>query len=143
MRAAAGTGHVQAVTEPDGICRSVPVQEITADGPRWAFALEVFRVATGVRLNTAAHGVWAGGTFLWTLGRSGGMVSSIDERFDPALALVDFGKQLRPGLDTPPFPVFSAADLLYGVPIPDLQGKASWKGVTCDCSPAPCSSFCS
>ena len=42
---AAGVGHVQAVEDADGICRRVPAQELSADGPRWALALEVVRVA--------------------------------------------------------------------------------------------------
>ena len=47
-RSAIATGHAQATLGPDSICRSVPVRELTIDGPRWAFALEIARVARGV-----------------------------------------------------------------------------------------------
>jgi signal transduction histidine kinase len=36
-------GHVHAALDEDGICRRFPPLELTIDGPRWAFALEVAR----------------------------------------------------------------------------------------------------
>ncbi len=42
-RAAAAIGHAQAVLDRDGICRRFPPLEVTTDGPRWAFAVEVAR----------------------------------------------------------------------------------------------------
>src|SRR5258708_12694546 len=42
---AIAVGHAQAALGPDSICRSVPVRELSLEGPRWAFALEVARVA--------------------------------------------------------------------------------------------------
>ena len=41
--AALGVGHSQAVLDSDGICRRFPLRELTLDGPRLAFALEVAR----------------------------------------------------------------------------------------------------
>jgi len=37
----AGVGHAQAVLDADSICRRFPPQELTLDGPRWAFAIEL------------------------------------------------------------------------------------------------------
>src|SRR5262249_53291234 len=47
---AVAVGHAQAALGPDSICRSVPVRELSLEGPRWAFALEVARVARGKKL---------------------------------------------------------------------------------------------
>src|ERR1051326_6934986 len=44
-RAAKGVGHVQAVIDLYGICRSIPVQEPSADGVRPAFALKLAELA--------------------------------------------------------------------------------------------------
>src|SRR5215471_21087519 len=40
-QAARGVGHVQAITDFDGLCRSIPIQEPAIDGPRSAFALKL------------------------------------------------------------------------------------------------------
>lgn len=40
---AIAVGHAHAVLDDDGICRRFPPLELTIDGPRWAFALEVAR----------------------------------------------------------------------------------------------------
>ena len=37
-------GHAHAVLDEDGICRRFPPLELTTEGPKWAFALEVARV---------------------------------------------------------------------------------------------------
>src|SRR5215472_10664409 len=44
-RAAKGIGHVQAIIDVDGLCRSIPVDEPSADGPRSAFALKLAELA--------------------------------------------------------------------------------------------------
>lgn len=129
-QAAAGIGHVQALTGPDGICRSLPVQELTASGPRWALALEVFRIATKTPLQATIDGVLTGKTFLWTQGTPGSTSTPGGEEFAPAMALIDFRKQLTPGQVPPSFQTVSAADLLDGKPVPDLQGKALLIGLT-------------
>jgi CHASE2 domain-containing sensor protein/signal transduction histidine kinase len=36
-------GHAQAVLDVDSVCRRYPVHQLTLDGPRWAFAVEVAR----------------------------------------------------------------------------------------------------
>ena len=56
----AGLGHVQAVEDSDGICRSVPLRELSVEGPRWAFALEVARVARRAALEERPDGLWLG-----------------------------------------------------------------------------------
>ncbi len=40
---AAAVGHAHAVLDEDGICRRFPPLELTVDGPKWAFAIEVAR----------------------------------------------------------------------------------------------------
>ena len=44
-QAAKGVGHVQAIIDFDGLCRSIPVQEPSADGLRPAFALKLAELA--------------------------------------------------------------------------------------------------
>src|SRR5438270_3788055 len=44
-QAAKGIGHVQAIIDFDGLCRSIPVQEPSADGLRPAFALKLAELA--------------------------------------------------------------------------------------------------
>jgi signal transduction histidine kinase len=47
--AAAAVGHAHAVLDEDSICRRYPPLEMTIDGPRWAFALEVARRTNPLR----------------------------------------------------------------------------------------------
>jgi signal transduction histidine kinase/CHASE2 domain-containing sensor protein len=42
-QAAIAVGHAHAVLDEDSICRRFPPLELTIDGPRWAFAVEVAR----------------------------------------------------------------------------------------------------
>jgi signal transduction histidine kinase len=42
-RAAVAVGHAQAVLDVDSVCRRFPPRQLTLDGPRWAFAVEVAR----------------------------------------------------------------------------------------------------
>ena len=42
-QAALAVGHAHAVLDEDSICRRFPPLELTIDGPRWAFAIEVAR----------------------------------------------------------------------------------------------------
>ena len=48
-RAASAVGHAHAVLDDDGICRRFPPLELTIDGPRWAFAVEVARYTDSQR----------------------------------------------------------------------------------------------
>ena len=41
--AAVAVGHAHAVLDADSVCRRFPPRELTIDGPRWAFAVEVAR----------------------------------------------------------------------------------------------------
>ena len=40
---AVAVGHAHAVLDEDGICRRFPPLELTIDGPKWAFAIEIAR----------------------------------------------------------------------------------------------------
>jgi signal transduction histidine kinase len=42
-QAAVAVGHAHAVLDADSICRRFPPLELTIDGPRWAFAVEIAR----------------------------------------------------------------------------------------------------
>jgi CHASE2 domain-containing sensor protein/two-component sensor histidine kinase len=42
-QAAAAVGHAHAVMDVDSVCRRFPPRELTLDGPRWAFAVELAR----------------------------------------------------------------------------------------------------
>lgn len=108
-QAAKGIGHVQAIIDFDGLCRSIPFDEPSADGPRPAFALKLAELA-----NPA----------LASLERSSGSSVSGIERFAarPPL-LIDYRDQFEPGQANPPFEVISAGDLLAGKNAPQLAGK--------------------
>jgi len=67
---AVAVGHAQAALGPDSICRSVPVRELSLDGPRWAFALEVARVASGTVLEDDGHELRIGERKIPTIGTS-------------------------------------------------------------------------
>jgi len=41
--AAIAVGHVHALLDADSVCRSFPARELSMDGPRWAFAVEIAR----------------------------------------------------------------------------------------------------
>ncbi|HEV2424013.1 MAG TPA: CHASE2 domain-containing protein [Terriglobia bacterium] len=104
--AAAGVGHVQAELGPDGICRRVPAREMTLEGPRPAFALEVARMARGVPRARPA--------------------SLPAVRLSPQFLVVDYRGQIAPHQS--PFLVVSAADLLDGRSAGLLQNKAALIG---------------
>jgi len=107
-RSAAGIGHVQAELGPDGICRRVPASEMTAAGPRPAFALEVARVALGKPLEAprAERG------------------EPQVERLSPEFLIVDYRGQILPDQSSVPFPFVSAGNLLEGKAGSQLQGRA-------------------
>ena len=116
----AGVGHVQAVEDADGICRSVPLREVSVEGPRWALALEVARVAQHVRAEQNSGGLSRGGGAGATK-RAG---ATGWESYSPDFLAIDFREQYSPGQKMPPFVVISAADLLAGKPAAGLWGKA-------------------
>jgi signal transduction histidine kinase/CHASE2 domain-containing sensor protein len=109
LSAAKGTGHVQAIVDFDGLCRSIPIQEPSADGLRPAFALKVAElVRAELRsiegdASTPTQGV---------------------ERVVARPLLIDFRQQFEEGQSAAPFTVVSAGDLLEGKDSSQLRGKA-------------------
>jgi len=109
-QAAKGVGHVQAIIDFDGLCRSIPVQEPSADGLRPAFALKLAELAQ--------HGV----TATKTLADSNSPGVERMALLPPML--IDYRPQFEPGEAKQPFVVVSAADLLAGKRAQQLAGKA-------------------
>ncbi len=108
-QAAKGVGHVQAVIDVDGLCRSIPVDEPSADGPRPAFALKLAELAQPA---------------LKSLERdSGSSASGVEPIAARPPLLIDYRNQFEPGQANPPFEVISAGDLLSGKSAPQLAGK--------------------
>lgn len=104
---AKGVGHVQAIVDDDGLCRSVPAEEPSLDGQRPAFALKVAELIkpqlTALETpRTSASGV---------------------ERADLRQLMIDYRRQTEPG-QLPAFTTVSAGDLLAGKSSPELGGKA-------------------
>src|SRR5215467_954805 len=109
LAVAAGVGHAQAIIDLDGVCRSIPLEEPSADGMRPAFAL---KLASLVQPQVAA-----------LIPASEPGVSGV-QRLEPRPPFViDFRRQFTPGQDPAPFVVVSAADLLLGKSAPSLAGK--------------------
>jgi signal transduction histidine kinase len=109
-QAAKGVGHVQAIIDFDGLCRSIPVAEPSADGLRPAFALKLAELAQpGLAAKENIPDVNAPGVERMTVA---------------APLLIDYRPQFEPGDSNPPFVVVSAGDLLAGKPAPQLAGKA-------------------
>jgi len=107
-QAAKGVGHVQAIIDFDGLCRSVPVEEPSADGLREAFAIKLARL---VKPQAEFHRNFEPG---------GPGVERM--KIAPPL-LIDYRHQYEPGEASPPFDVVSAGDLLGGQPARQLAGK--------------------
>jgi len=120
----AGVGHVQAVEDADGICRSVPVRELSAEGPRWALALEVSRVAKHVAVGQDSGGLWLGKDRVWVDGNMPRAGGAGWESYSPEFLTINFREQYLAGQPIPPFVVISAAELLDGKQEPALWRKA-------------------
>lgn len=121
---AVAIGHAQAALDSDSICRSVPVRELSLDGPRWAFALEVARVARGALLQDNGDELRIGERKIPAVGMSphatvAGMESE-SLRFLP----IDYRGQIVPREKAPPFFALSVVDLLNGKAAGQLQDKA-------------------
>lgn len=109
-QAAKGVGHVQAIIDFDGLCRSIPVQEPSTDGPQLAFALRLAALAQpGLPALQNAFDASTPG---------------IERITSPAPLLIDYRPQFEPGQPNPPFVVISAGDLLAGKRAEQLAGKA-------------------
>ena len=115
---------MQAVEDADGICRSVPVRELSAEGPRWALALEVSRVAKHVAVSQDSGGLWLGKDRVWVDGNMPRAGGAGWESYSPEFLTINFREQYLPGQRIPPFVVISAAELLDGKQEPALWRKA-------------------
>ncbi len=120
----AGVGHVQAVEDADGICRSVPVRELSVEGPRWALALELSGVAKHVAVEQNSSGLWLGKERVWVDGSMRRVEAYGWESYSPEFLTINFREQYLPGQRIPPFVVVSAAELLDGKQEPALWRKA-------------------
>jgi CHASE2 domain-containing sensor protein len=100
------------------------VRELSLEGPRWAFALEVARVASGNVLEDDGRELQIGQRKIPTVGTSSRAtvagVQSESLRFLP----IDYRGQITPGEKSPPFFAVSVVDLLAGKAGGQLQGKA-------------------
>ncbi len=121
---AVAVGHAQAVLGPDSICRSIPVRELSLEGPRWAFALEVARVAQGKMLEDDGGELRIGERKIFTEGGGSRVVPAGVESEATRLLPIDFRGQLSPGETSPPFFAVSVVDLLDRKASSQLQGKA-------------------
>ncbi len=124
LAGSAGLGHVQAVEDADGICRSVPVRELSAEGPRPALAMEVSRVAKHLALEKQSAGSRLDQDRVLVDGTTSKAEPSGWESYAPEFLTIDFREQYVPGQPVPPFVVVSAAELLSGKQAPALWGKA-------------------
>ena len=120
---AVAVGHAQAALGPDSICRSVPVRELSLEGPRWAFALEIARVAQGKKLQDNDRQLRIGELEIPTIGKPAQAIGAGIESESPRFLLIDYRGQLTPGEVSPPFPAVSVSDLLHGRSKGQLQGK--------------------
>lgn len=108
-QAAKGVGHVQAIIDFDGVCRSIPVDEPSADGLRPAFALKLAALAQPLpRESAGALDTRSPGVDRITAGKP---------------LLIDYRPQFEPGQPNPPFEVVSAGNLLDGKSAQQLAGK--------------------
>lgn len=112
-RAAAALGHVQAVLDPDGVCRRIPEVEPSVDGPRLAFAIAIANLA---RRGQTGHPIAEEAP------QSGPMRGL--EQFDSTSFLaIDYRQQFAPNETPLPFQTLSALDLLEGNRSNELEGK--------------------
>ena len=104
VQAAAAVGHAQAPLDPDSVCRRYPVRELTLDGSRWAFAVEVAR-----RVDAAATS-----HFLAAYGLQEGREASVIHA-KPILASIPFQRGA--------FATISARMVLEGLDPVAVRGK--------------------
>ena len=105
-QAAIAVGHAHAVLDEDSICRRFPPLELTIDGPRWAFAVEIARRVSPQR----------GSLFLNRCGIPSADQPSTITLAKPILARIPFRRD--------PFETVSAATVLQGGDLkPKLAGR--------------------
>lgn len=120
---AVAVGHAQAALGPDSICRSIPVRELSLEGPRWAFALEVARVARGTTLDYYGRELRIGARKIPTVGTSAHILAAGVESESLRFLPIDYRGQTASGESSPPFFTVSVVDLLEGKAGARLQGK--------------------
>jgi signal transduction histidine kinase/CHASE2 domain-containing sensor protein len=123
-QSAVAIGHAQAVLGPDSICRSIPVQELTIEGARWAFALEVARVALGTALEDDGQYLRLGKIRIPTIGEASRVKVTGVESESPRFLAINYRGQLEAGETPAPFLAFSVVDLLEGRTRGQLTGRA-------------------
>lgn len=109
-RAAKNVGQVQAIIDIDGLCRSLPLQEPSADGLRPAFALQLAHLAEPASVPE-----------FFTADSSADGVEHISSL--PRL-VIDYRRQYEPGRKPEPFFTLAAADVLNGKNLDLLRDKA-------------------
>lgn len=120
---AAGIGHVQAMTDPDGIARRVPLVELSADGTRWPLAVEMARIATGGPIRLDGTALRLGNRRIWIEGQPRDGQGTGWSSYSPQFLSIDFRQQFVAGEANPPFLTVSAATILQGQAPSSLQGK--------------------
>ncbi len=105
-RAASGIGHALAVLDLDGVCRRYPAVELSPDGPRWAFALEVARQVDAAR--TASFLTQEGVPFADN-------PAAVATAVRPVLVPVAYRRD--------PFPTISAGAALKGQELEAVRGR--------------------
>ena len=123
-QSAVAIGHAQAVLGPDSICRSIPVQELTIEGARWAFALEVARVALGTPLEDDGQYLRLEKIRIPTIGEPSHVKVTGVESQSPRFLAINYRGQLEAGETPAPFWAFSVVDLLEGRTRGQLRGRA-------------------
>jgi signal transduction histidine kinase/CHASE2 domain-containing sensor protein len=120
---AAAVGQVGVRLGPDGICRQIPAEQMSANGPIPAFSIQIARIASrsGPPIPLLQRLAPPAQTSAW-----GG------ERLVPRFITIPYRGQV--GLDQahPPFTAVSAASLLNGKPGPSLRNKAVLIGVAAE-----------
>jgi signal transduction histidine kinase/CHASE2 domain-containing sensor protein len=106
---AKGIGHVQAIVDVDGVCRSIPLEEPSTEGPRPAFALKLAELVDPA---------------LAKMESASGINAPAMQNFVTRPLLIDFRQQYESGEQPLPFPVISAGELFSGTAQNKLRGKA-------------------
>jgi len=122
-QSAVAVGHAQAALGPDSICRSVPVRELSLEGPRWAFALEIARVARGTILEDDGRNLRIGELKIATVGTSSHTIVAGVESESLRFLPIDYRGQLAPGETSPPFSHFPSWICLMGKRAANCKGR--------------------
>jgi CHASE2 domain-containing sensor protein/signal transduction histidine kinase len=104
-QASASVGHAQAVLDRDGVCRRFPARELTVDGSRWAFAIEIARLADPGKASR----------FVANFGLNFAEGDSAVTRAEPVLIPIAFRADNSPTI--------SAMSVLRGEDLSEVKGK--------------------